>query len=185
MTIPFKSYKEINPLDSRNVINKYKGLSNEEIKANVKNNSLPFAVLMFNLVQDFNFGSVIRSANALGAREIFYFGEKRFDRRGATGTYKYIDVHYLSSYGEFLNLKNEYSFVALEQNEKSIMLHKFDWKTSKKPLILIGEENCGLSSDIIEICDHIVEIPQRGSVRSINAAVAASICMFDFASKYE
>lgn len=183
--LPIKTYKEINPLDSRNVLDKYKGWTNEEIKKSVKKNSLPFAILMFNLIQDFNFGSLIRSANALGAREVFYFGEKRFDRRGAIGTYNYIDVTYLGSYGDFLKLREEYSFVALEQNERSVQLNHFDWRTDRKPLILLGEESCGLSTDVIDLCDHVVEIPQRGSVRSINAAVAASICMFDFISKYE
>jgi len=180
-----KNEQQINHPDIRNVIDKYKGVSTEEIKRDIKSNSLPFSVLMFNLVHDFNFGSVIRSANALGAREVFYFGEKRFDRRGAVGTYNYIDVNYLASYADFLCLKNRYSLVGLEQSSRSVPLNKFNWATDLQPLILIGEENLGLSSDVLDICDHIIEIPQRGSVRSINAAVAASICMFDFISKYE
>jgi len=178
-----KIYREINPLDKRNVVDQYKGLTNEEIKKKNQENSLPVSILMMNIIGDFNFATIIRNANAIGARHIYYFGNKKFDRRGCVGAYHYIDITHLKSIGDLWNLKNKYSFVALEQTKSSIDLASFKWNTNKTPLILVGEEGCGLDQDIVDMCEVAIEIKQRGSVRSLNAATAASIAMFDYASK--
>lgn len=179
-----KLYKLSDPMNSRNVIDAYKSLSNEEIKEQLKHNSLPFAVLCFNLIGDFNMSCVIRSANALGAREVFYFGEKRFDRRGAVGCQNYIDINHLKSWKELLDLTKKYSLIGLEQTDRSVDISQFKWDTKLPPCIVIGEEGCGLMKEVLELCDNSVEIKQRGSVRSMNVASAFSICAYDFASKY-
>lgn len=174
-------------LDPRNVVDKYKGLTNDQIKTDVKNNSLPMAVLMSQLSGDFNFGSIVRSANSLGVRNVFYYGKKHYDRRGAQGTYHYTDVTFLPSFSDVPALKDRYSFVALENNisRNLIPLPEFDWKSlSKPPLIIIGEEGSGTGDELLDLCEHFVEIPSFGSVRSLNAASAASIAMYDFVSKY-
>ena len=61
---------------------KYKKLTKwttELIKDDLKKNAFPFAVLMENFMGDFNIGTVIRSANAFGASEVFYLGDDRRD----------------------------------------------------------------------------------------------------------
>lgn len=180
---------DISKSDSRltswlfNVLPHLKNLSREEIKNYCKNNSKPYAVLMENLLGDFNFASVIRSANAFGAECVFYYGKKKFDRRGTCGTHHYIDVNYLRTYEQVLALKEEYTFVALENTNRTHYLHQFDWKLEKKPLIILGEEGTGISPVMLSLCDFQVEIQQFGSVPSVNAAVAASIAMNDLVSK--
>lgn len=166
-----------------NVISPLKNSTKEEIKAYCKLNSKPYAVLMENLLGDFNFASVIRSANAFGAECVFYYGKKKFDRRGTCGTHHYIDVSYLSSFEDVLALKQDYTFVALENTNKTHYLSSFSWETPKKPLIILGEEGTGITSKMLENCDYQVEIQQFGSVPSVNAAVAASIAMNDLISK--
>jgi len=42
----------------------------------------------------------------------------------------------------------------------------------------------GISDEILDICDDYVYIQQRGSVRSMNAAVAGSIAMNSFADQW-
>lgn len=166
-----------------NVIPNLKNSSREEIKAYCKANSKPYAVLMENLLGDFNFASVIRSANAFGAEEVFYYGRKKYDRRGTCGTHHYIDVTHLQSFEDVLSLKDKYTFVALENTNKTHFLSSFDWKTEKKPLIILGEEGTGITPNMLQHCDFHVEIQQFGSVPSVNAAVAASIAMNDLISK--
>jgi len=174
-------YREIDPLLSRNVKDEYKSLSNEEIKNRLKETSLPFSVMMFQLTGDFNFANVVRTANGFNAREVFYFGRRKYDKRGAVGTYHYTDVNYLSCFSEFLELKKRYVFVALEQNHRSVVMTKFKWP--RNAMIILGEEGNGLSQEIIDICDFCVEIPMTGSVRSFNAASAAGMAMYDYISK--
>lgn len=167
-----------------NVVPTLKDKTKEEIIKHCQDNSLPFAVMMANLQGDFNFASVIRSANAFGAREVFYFGRKKYDKRGTTGVHHYTKVTFLSEQ-EVHSLKDRFSFVCLENNRPNVQsLHKFDWKTPKMPLIILGEEGCGIVDWLLDMSDFNIEIPQRGSVPSVNAAVAASIAMNDFAFKF-
>jgi len=169
----------------RNVIDEYKPLSNEEIKAKVAERRLPFAVLMTHLNIDYNLGAVIRVANALGA-EVFYFGKKKFDKRGACGVYNYTNPTYLSSISEVSALKARFAFIALEQTPQSENIMTF--KYPERPcLFLLGEESRGLTGtpEVFNLADYCVSIPQVGSVRSLNAATAFAIAAYDFRSKYE
>ena len=46
---------------------------------------------------------------------------------------------------------------------------------------LIGNEGAGLSEDVAQLADQYVKIPMAGKVESLNAAIAASILMFEAA----
>jgi tRNA(Leu) C34 or U34 (ribose-2'-O)-methylase TrmL len=170
---------------TRNVQDHLKSLPTDTIKEKLKENSLPFGILMMNVQQDFNIGSVIRSANGFGARDFFYYGKRHFDKRGCLGSYKYVDVNHLREFEEIIALKERYVFVGLENNVNRHCVNIKDFQWSDKPcLILVGEENCGLSEEVLDLCDHLIYIDMgRGSVRSFNAAVASSIAMFDYVNK--
>lgn len=45
--------------------------------------------------------------------------------------------------------------------------------------IVIGNEENGISAEVIEQCDHRVYIPMTGKAESLNAAIAASLCMWE------
>lgn len=168
----------------RNVIDEFSGLSNEVIKEKLGERCNGFSVMMAHVTGDFNIGTVIRTTNFLGGKEFFYFGKKRFDRRSCVGVHNYTDVNFLNSIDEIVELKKKYSLVGLENNvERTIPLGKFDWHLEKEPCIVVGEECGGLGEEILNLCDAVVEIPNFGSVRSLNVGVAASVAMYDYVGK--
>lgn len=175
-------------VDSRNIADEYKGLPEEEIKARLDTVRFPYAVAMGQFEGDFNFGCVIRSANAFGAEQVFYIGKKNWDRRSAVGTHHYIDLIHYDTWLDFYNERlYDYCFIAIENNvDDSVSLDEFDWgqvHLHDGPVcILLGEEQNGLGDDALEIADYIVSIPQIGSVRSLNVAVAGSIVMYSLMS---
>ena len=168
--------------DSRNVIDQYKGWAEDLIKEDLNRKSFPFAVLMEQLNGDFNFGTVIRNANAFGAREVFYLGKKNFDRRGAVGTYHYTNVNYLKTHEEFLLLKERYIFIGIDNVPGSVSIENYQWP--QNALLLFGEEGNGLTQDTIVHCKDVVAINMYGSVRSLNAGTASGIAMYDFVNKF-
>lgn len=174
--------------DNRNITDKYKHdrftkWTTELIRKDLQQNAFPFAVLMENFQGDFNLSSVLRSCNAMNGREMFYLGRKQYDRRGTVGTHHYTDIINIPNRDELLKLKNRYTFVALENSvAQSESIYNFAWPDN--PLIIIGEEGVGITQETLQLCDRFVYIPQYGSVRSMNAAVAGSIAMNDFVSKY-
>lgn len=167
----------------RNVIDEFKALPDVEIATKLAERSNDFAVLMTHVAGDFNIGSVIRSSNFFGVKEFFYLGKKRFDRRSAVGVHNYTPVKFIDEEG-VKKLKETYTLVGLENNvPRTVLMHRFDWNLPKPPCIVVGEEGNGIQSNVLDLCDHLVEIPNFGSVRSINVGAAASMAMYDYVSK--
>lgn len=168
-----------------NVQDHFKGLTTEQIRFSLQATAHPFAVCMENFIYDFNQATLIRNANAFNAREVFYVGAKKYDRRASQGTHHYIDVTWLSTLDEILALKEKYVFVGIDNINGSVPLTSYVWPSQdKEPLIILGSEGTGLTPTMISLCDDIVHIPQYGSVRSINCGCASAIVMNDFVTKY-
>jgi tRNA G18 (ribose-2'-O)-methylase SpoU len=173
--------------DNRNIIEKYKNdrltkWTTELIKKDLQSKAFPYAVVMENFAGDFNISTVIRNANAFNARCMYYLGNKHYDRRGTVGTHHYTDVIRLKTREELLKLKEEYTFVGVENSVPNAMpLAEFKWPSNT--LLIIGEEGVGITPETLALCDHCVYIPQFGSVRSLNAGVASGIVMNDLVTK--
>ncbi len=171
--------------DTRNVIDKYKGLSVEEIRSDLDSTRLPFITVLENINGDFNKSSVIRSHNGFNGAEVWIVGKKKWDKRGAVGTYNYEHIRYFSGWDEvaqfFASPPGDYSmyeWVGVDNVEGAEPLDTFLW--GRDTLMLFGEEGHGLSPEAISYCDRMVYIPMRGSVRSFNVASAATVIMYDY-----
>ncbi len=165
----------------RNIIDSYRSWTDDLIKEDLQKKAFPYAVLMTHVQGDFNIGTVIRNANAFGAKNVFYYGTRKWDRRGTVGSHIRTPVQYLSSLEEIIELKKEYTLVALEQTSQAVKLPDFVWPD--KFLLVVGEEGPGIAEECLDLCDLFVEIPMFGSVRSLNVGTASGIAMNDFVSK--
>ena len=166
----------------RNVIDEYKSLTDEKIREELKRSVNPVAVCMEHWKGDFNISTLIRNANAFNVEKVYYLGKKRIDVRGAVGAHHYMDVDYLDDgHKRLVELKNKYTFIAVDNNvDKTHKLREFDWnKLQKPPLILFGEEGCGLTEEVLNLADYRIEIEQYGSVRSLNVGTASGIVLFE------
>lgn len=167
-----------------NVHDELKELPTETIRDLVQMNTIPAAVAMYNVSGNLNLGSIIRTANFLGFKEVLYFGRRKWDRRGAVGTYHYTKVEYFEDEEKFLEAITErgYNLVALENNiSYTRPLEKMIWP--KNPCIIVGEEESGIPDSVLERCEGTVEIMGRGTVRSLNVSTAAAIAMYHLSTK--
>jgi len=161
-----------------NVADHFKSKTVEEIKQHLKDTAHPFAVAMERWRGDFNLGTLIRNANAFNAREVFYLGDKRWDKRSAVGVYNYTEVQWIPTIEEFKKLKDKYVIIGIDNVDgaRSISTYNFAPNT----LFVFGEEGVGLTPAMQDMCEDIVEIPMYGSVRSLNCGVASGIVMYSF-----
>jgi tRNA G18 (ribose-2'-O)-methylase SpoU len=165
------------------VKDEFKSKTKEEIREHLQKTKNGFSVMFSNVLGDFNIGTGIRNANAFNANNVYYFGNKRFDKRGACGSYHYLELSYLSTLEQVKALKEKYHFVALDNFPGAKSLYNYEWKSEKTPLLIFGEEGSGISKDVLDLCDDLVEIPMYGSVRSLNVGTASGIVMNDFVQK--
>lgn len=166
----------------KNLVDSYWNWTTELIRDDLQKNAFPFAILVENLEHDFNISTVIRSGNAFGAKEIYYYGKKKFDRRGTTGAHHYSILKHLGDMEQVKKLKEEYQFVAFDNVKGSVPLEDFVWP--KNPLMIFGSESLGISAETMKLADSIVAITQYGSVRSLNAGCASTVGFYDYTSKY-
>src|SRR6476620_9541287 len=168
--------------DTRNLVDEFKGKSEIEIIEQLNERGLETQIAIENTLRDFNMGSIVRTANALGIRTVHVVGRKQWNKRGAMMTYKYLTVKYHSSFDELLSYARAsgYKIVAIDNVPNSISLSNAP--KDPRSILLFGQEGPGLSDDALAIADQIVEIVQRGSTRSINVAAAAAIVMYEWAN---
>ena len=167
----------------RNVVDKYKSMTVENIREDLKKTTNPLAICMEHWNGDFNISTLIRNANAFNVEKVYYLGKKKIDKRGCVGTHHYTDICHLGEdVCELINLKDKYTFVAIDNNIPGThKLHEFDWNMLEKPpLMLFGEEGSGLTHETLKLADYRIEIEQYGSVRSLNVGTSSGLLMYDF-----
>lgn len=167
-------------MDSRNIIDHYKYWKVDAIKAALDKNRHPFHVLCSNLGNDFNIASIIRNGNAFLTKQVYIYGRRSYDKRGAVGTYNYEHISFLKE-GELDKLP-KIPIVAMDNVDRAVSIVDFQWPEGEF-IMAFGQEQIGLPNEILDIAEHIVYIPQYGSVRSLNVATAAGIAMYDYTSK--
>lgn len=163
--------------DRRNVVDQYRYWRLEEIVADLDTRRHPFHVAIENFAHDFNIGSVVRTANAFNASGVHIVGRKRWNRRGAMVTDRYMHVHHHETpddLAEWAAAKG-LTLIGIDNLPGSVPLETFD--LPERCVLLFGQEGEGLSKQARVVCPHLLSIAQYGSTRSINAGAAAAIAM--------
>jgi tRNA G18 (ribose-2'-O)-methylase SpoU len=166
--------------DSRNVIDRYKGLPVETIAEEMRTRAFRVHIAIENLQHDFNIGSIVRSANAFNVASVSIVGRRHWNRRGAMSTEKYLTLHHFKTPEDLRNwaVDNKVTIVGVDNVEGSIELRNAD--LPKDCVLVFGQEGPGLSADMRSICEQLIAIEQYGSTRSINVAAAAAIVMYEW-----
>jgi tRNA G18 (ribose-2'-O)-methylase SpoU len=165
----------------RNVADPLKEKSVEEIQQHLQATAHPFAVCFEHWIGDFNMATGIRNANAFNAKEVFYIGDKKWDRRAAVGVHNYTEVQWIPTVEDLVKLKEKYVIVGIDNVPGSVSIRNYRWPHNT--LMVFGEEGVGLTPEMQALCQDIVEIPMFGSVRSLNCGTASGIVMYDFVEK--
>ena len=169
--------------DTRNVVDRYRYWKREAIVADLDGLRYPFHVAIENWEHDFNIGTVVRNANAFMAKAVHIVGKRRWNRRGAMVTDRYQHVHHHKTAEDFATWaeSENLSILGVDNIENAIPI-----ETTTLPehsVLVFGQEGPGLSKEMINACEMILEITQYGSTRSINAGVASGIAMYEWLSQ--
>lgn len=165
--------------DTRNLIDEYKGMSNEQVFAALDKKRIPLEVAIENVEHDFNIGTIVRSANSFNASKVHIIGKKKYNRRGAMCTDKYLEIIHHATLEDFLNTQKGRELVAIENNTpRAISLH--DKKFAQNTTLIFGSENNGITPELLEKAHDVRYIESFGSTRSVNVGVAAGIAMYEY-----
>ncbi|PFG41789.1 SpoU rRNA methylase family protein [Isoptericola jiangsuensis] len=176
--------------DRRNVVDRYRYWTVEAVRADLDARRAPGTALhvaVENWAHDLNIGSVVRTANAFNAAGVHVVGRRRWNRRGAMVTDRYLHVHHhegadaLAAWAAAAD-GGPLTVVGVDNVPGSVPIEGRELPA--RCVLLFGQESSGLTPQAQAVCDVVVHITQHGSTRSLNAGAAAAIAQHTWALQH-
>ena len=149
-------------------------------------------VILDNLRSIHNVGSIFRTSDSFLIEKIIISGytatpENSRMEKTALGSSDSVDWEYSDDIIETIKKlqKKDVKIISIEQADESLKIEKFNPIKETKYAFIFGNEVDGVSDEIINVSDEVVEIPQVGTKHSLNVSVAAGIVLWDFFYKTE
>ncbi|MCG3085539.1 23S rRNA (guanosine(2251)-2'-O)-methyltransferase RlmB [Anoxybacillus sp. LAT_35] len=144
---------------------------------------VPFFIILDELEDPHNLGSIMRTADAVGAHGIIIPKRRSVSltatvAKASTGAIEYVPVARVTNLARTVD----------ELKERGVWIFGTDAKGTQDyrqldgviPLaLIIGSEGKGISRLLRDKCDVLVRLPMIGHVTSLNASVAASLLMYE------
>lgn len=144
----------------------------------------PFIGVLHNLRSVFNVGSIFRTAECLGWQKLYLCEhtptpDQLQVKQSSMGTDEVVDWDHRDEILPLIaELKGKgYYIYALETSTEAESL--LEMKINHPAAIIVGNEALGLTEEILEACDGIIEIPVYGWKNSLNVSVAFAVCGYE------
>ncbi|SHG12735.1 23S rRNA (guanosine(2251)-2'-O)-methyltransferase RlmB [Ornithinibacillus halophilus] len=147
------------------------------------NEEEPFFIILDELEDPHNLGSILRTADATGAHGVIIpkrrsVGLTATVAKTAVGALEHIPVARVTNIGTTIDeLKQRNVWVVGTEADATEDYRKLDGAISIA--LVIGNEGKGMSRLVREKCDWTVSLPMKGKVSSLNASVACSLLLYE------
>jgi tRNA (guanosine-2'-O-)-methyltransferase len=149
-----------------------------------RRNTFRLALLLDNVGNPYNVGSIVRSAAALGAEALFLAGDSAPPsapkaQKTALGTDRYLPHSTHATVADAAAAARDAGFwvVALELADPAVPLAELD--LARDVCLMLGHEDHGVSGAGLAASDAVGFIPLTGRVGSLNVAAAAAIACYE------
>ena len=156
----------------------------EEAAKTIKKN--PITIILDNVLDTYNVGSIFRLADAVAAEKIILCGQTLTPpnsriKKASVNTTGWVYWEYkestLAAINDLRSTISNLTVVAVEQDERSVPFYKADYQF---PLaIVVGNETTGVSKEVLDMADMIVELPMWGVNKSLNVMVSCGIVLYE------
>ncbi len=170
--------------DRRNVADRFRYWSLDAIVADLDTRRFPLHVAIQNWEHDFNIGSIVRTANAFNVEAVHILGRRRWNRRGAMVTDRYLQVEHHADVPGFLDALAARGIVPIGVDNLPGSVPLETAELPERCCLVFGSEGPGLTEELVAGCQSVVAITQYGSTRSLNAGAAAAITVYHWALRW-
>lgn len=155
----------------------------EEFRKLKKN---PIYIVLDNVLDTYNIGAIFRLAEAVAAEKVIICGESETPphtriKKASINTTEWVDWQYFADAKtaiDHLRLTiDNLQVVAVEQDPRSVRYDQFDY--SFPIALVVGHETTGISKEVLELCDGVVELPMFGVNISLNVMVSLGIVLYE------
>jgi 23S rRNA (guanosine2251-2'-O)-methyltransferase len=128
-----------------------------------------------------NLGAILRSAAFFGVHGIILPRDRSAKVSGgvikrSSGGYAHVPVSLVVNLGRTIDLLNKEGFwiIGASGGGKQT-IYNFDW--DRDILLVLGNEEKGLSPSILKRCHQVLSIPSQGNIDALNVSVAAGVIL--------
>lgn len=154
--------------------------SPEAIPLQKRGQAESFCVLLEAIQDPGNVGSILRSAAAAGAADV-YLSNGCADAwspktlRAAMGAHFLVRIHERANLAEVARTFRGKVIASILGTKKSL----YQMRLSGPVAFVFGNEGAGLSDELLQVAHERITIPMPGDAESLNAAAAAAVCFFE------
>lgn len=145
----------------------------------------PIYLVTDNVIDTYNIGSMFRLADAIAAEKYYICGESEYPpnsriHKSAVGTEEWVPwVRYQSAPDAINELKEiGVQIIAVEQDSRSIPFSLLSTHITFPVAIVVGHETTGVSKEVLDMADYIIELPMFGVNKSLNVWGTAAIASY-------
>ncbi|NNL15954.1 MAG: TrmH family RNA methyltransferase [Flavobacteriaceae bacterium] len=147
--------------------------------------SFPILLVCENVNNAPNIGGLFRISDAFGIEKLILCGETvslgRKMKKTSRATENVVDFEVKDSALQVTEeaKRQGYSVISLEITANSQPIHSFRFSKNKPIVLVIGDENFGVSKDILKLSDSVIHVDMYGQNSSMNVVQAASIALYE------
>ncbi|MBU2938704.1 TrmH family RNA methyltransferase [Lacinutrix sp. C3R15] len=152
---------------------------------NFSKRNFPIHIICENVTNAPNIGSLFRTADAFGVEKMVFCGTHiplgRKMTKTSRATEKVVPFEVKENASEIVlqYQKQGYQIVALEITSNSTPIDCYTLIKEKPIALIIGDENFGVSQDILTLCDAVIHIEMFGQNSSMNVVQATTIALYE------
>jgi len=168
---------------------RFKTPSPEELEK-VKMSRREIYIVCDNVLDTYNIGAIFRLADAVGAKRVYLCGGSETPpnsriQKASVGTWQWVEWEYNNFALDALDaLKTQIpdlKTVAIELDDRAISYDEYDY--TLPVALVVGHESDGVSRDVMDKCDTIVQLPMLGVNKSLNVMVSLGIVLYEALEK--
>lgn len=156
---------------------------------NFKKQTFPITLICDNVTNAPNIGSLFRIADAFGIEKLILCGDNiqlgRKMTKTSRATEKYVNFEIHESASEVVDtLKAQnHQIISLEITNSSKPIHSVQFSKEKPIVLVIGDENFGVSENILNNSNAIIHIEMFGQNSSMNVVQATNIALYEISKQ--
>ena len=135
--------------DRRNVVDRYRYWRLDAIVADLDTRRHPLHVAIQNWEHDFNIGSMVRTANAFNVEAVHIVGRRRWNRRGAMVTDRYLHVVHHATVDDFVADLGARGVVAVGVDNLPGSVPLETTELPERCCLVFGSEGPGLTDEMV------------------------------------
>ena len=164
-------------------VSEYKYYEWDELIQNVKDKGEdPFFIILDEITDPHNLGSIIRTADAVGAHGVIIPKRRSVHitptvAKASAGAVEYVPVCKVTNIVNTIKTLKEHGLwiAAADMDGQTF----YEQNLTGPIGLVIGSEGFGISRLVKKNCDFTVKMPMVGNVTSLNASVAGSILLYE------